>query len=121
MRAMAFATLLALASPAFAAGPPHFQVRDTADYVKLCTTPQGDEHFTSAIAFCHGFGVGAYRYYLESTGPADRFVCPPNPTPKRSEVIAAYLAWVKTRPELMKKPAVETMFMYLGGAYPCKK
>jgi hypothetical protein len=121
MRAIAFGALLALASPAFAAGPPHFQVRDTADYVKLCSTPASDEVYTSAIAFCHGFGVGAYRYYLESTGPADRFVCPPDPAPKRSEVIAAYVDWVKTRSDLMKKPAVDTMFMYLSSAYPCKK
>ena len=31
MRVLAFAALLALTSPAFAAGAPQFQVRDTAD------------------------------------------------------------------------------------------
>ena len=121
MRILSFAALLALAAPAIAAGPPHFQVRDTADYVKLCTTPQGDEHYTSAIAFCHGFGVGAYHYYSAVTVQANRFVCPPNPAPTRSEVIAAYVTWVKTRADLMKKPAIDTIFMYLGSTYPCKK
>jgi Rap1a immunity proteins len=121
MRVLAFAALLALAGPAIAMGPPHFQVRNTADYVKLCTTPPGDETYTSAIAFCHGFGVGAYRYYLATTAEADRFVCPPNPAPKRSEVINGFVTWAKTRPDVMQKSAVDSMFVYLSGTYPCKK
>ena len=121
MRTLLAALLFALASPAFAAGPPQFQVRDTADYVALCTTPPSDEHYASAIAFCHGFGVGAYHYYHQATAPFDRFVCPPNPAPKRSEVIAGFIAWAKTHPEVMKQPAVDSIFRYLGGLWPCKK
>jgi hypothetical protein len=121
MRVLAFAALLALASPAIAMGPPHFQVRNTADYVTLCTTPPGDENYVSAIAFCHGFGVGAYRYYLATTAEADRFVCPPDPAPKRSEVINGFVTWAKTRPDIMQKSAVDSMFVYLSGTYPCKK
>ena len=121
MRTLTFAALLALAGPAIAAGPPHFQVRDTADYVKLCTTSPGDEHYASAIAFCHGFGVGAYHYYVATTAQADRFVCPPDPAPTRTEVINAFVTWAKTRAEVMQKPAVDSIFVYLSGAYPCKK
>lgn len=121
MRMLAIAALLALANSAIAAGPPQFQVRHTADYVALCTTSPGDEHYTSAIAFCHGFGAGAYHYYNASTAPADRFVCPPNPAPTRAEVINAFVTWVKTRPEMMQKPAVDAIFAYLGGTWPCQK
>jgi len=121
MRMLFTAALLALASPAFAAGPPHFQVRDTADYVKLCTTAPGDETYTSAIAFCHGFGVGAYHYYVATTAEADRFVCPPNPAPTRTEVINGFVTWAKTRSDVLQKPAVDSMFVYLSGTYPCKK
>ena len=121
MRVLAFAALLALTSPAFAAGAPQFQVRDTADYVALCSMPPSDDNYTSAIAFCHGFGVGAYHYYHQSTPQADRFVCPPNPAPKRSEVIAGFVAWAKTHPDTMKQPAVDSIFRYLSGTWPCKK
>ncbi|MCG6953788.1 MAG: hypothetical protein LJE90_15570 [Betaproteobacteria bacterium] len=121
MRTLLAALLFALASPAFAAGPPQFQVRDTADYVALCSMPQSDENYTSAIAFCHGFGVGAYHYYHQSTPQSDRFVCPPNPAPKRGEVIAGFVAWAKTHPEIMKQPAVDSIFRYLGGMWPCKQ
>lgn len=121
MRPLTLATLLALATPAIAAGPPEFQVRDTADYVKLCMTPEDDVHFTSAIAFCHGFGVGAYRHYHVSTPQAERFVCPPTPTPTRAEVIDAFVSWAKARADVMDKPAVDAIFMYLANAWPCTK
>jgi hypothetical protein len=121
MRALALAALLALASPAIASGPPQFQVRDTADYVKLCTTSPGDANYVSAIAFCHGYGVGAYHYYHVSTLQADRFVCPPNPVPTRAEVIDAFVTWAKTRADVQKQPAVDALFIYLAGAWPCKK
>jgi len=121
MRIVTFAALLALAGPVIAAGPPQFQVRHTADYVALCTTSPGDEHYTSAIAFCHGFGVGAYHYYNATTAQADRFVCPPDPAPKRAEVIDAFVTWAKTRPDMMQKPAVDAIFVYLSGRWPCKK
>ena len=121
MRALILTALVAFVAPAFAAGPPHFQVRDTADYVKLCATPENDEHYASAIAFCHGFGVGAFHYYMASTTQADRFVCPPNPAPTRAKVIADFVTWAKTHAEHMQKPAVDSIFVYLSGAFPCKK
>jgi len=121
MRMLFAALLFALASPAFAAGPPQFQVRDTADYVALCSMPPSDDNYASAIAFCHGFGVGAYHYYHQSTQPVDRFVCPPNPAPKRGEVISGFVAWAKTHPEIMKQPAVDSIFRYLHGIWPCKQ
>lgn len=121
MRAFALAALVTLASPAIAAGPPQFQVRDTADYVALCAMPVGDPNYVSAVAFCHGFGVGAYHFYHQSTVQADRFVCPPDPAPKRSEVIDAFVTWAKTRPDMMKRPAVDALFAYLGGTWPCAK
>jgi hypothetical protein len=121
MRVLAFAALLALASAALAASPPHFQVRNTADLVRLCSTAPGDEHYASAIAFCHGFGVGAYRYYEATTVAENRFICPPNPAPTRAKVTNDFLSWARTHSEYMEMPAVDTLFRYLGGAYPCKK
>lgn len=121
MRMLILGALLALAAPAIAAGPPHFQVRDAADYVKLCTTSPDDANYASAIAFCHGFGVGAYHYYHVSTAKPDRFVCPPNPTPTRAAVINDFVAWVQTRSDVMQQPAVDALFIYLAGAWPCKK
>ena len=121
MRVLTFALLLAVAGPAISATPEHFQVRNTEDIVRVCSTPAGDEHYATAIAFCHGFGSGAYRYYEAATEAADRFVCPPTPTPSRADVLGGFLTWAKANPAFMSKPAVNSLFRYLGTTYPCNK
>jgi hypothetical protein len=121
MRMLTFAALLALASPVLAASPPHFQIRNTEDLVRVCTTAASDALYETAIAFCHGFGTGAYRYYEAATAIENRFVCPPNPAPTRTKVTNDFVTWAKSHPEHMGRSAVDTLFMYLGGAYPCKK
>lgn len=121
MRTLIFTALLALASAAIAAGPAQFQVRDTADYVNLCSMPESDPNYVAAIAFCHGFGVGAYHYYHVSTAQPDRFICPPDPAPSRAEVIRNFVTWAKARADVMKQPAVDAIFIYLAGAWPCRQ
>lgn len=121
MRLLTFAALLALASPALAAGPPQLQLRNAADLVRVCSTPANDEHFKNAIGFCHGVLAGAYRYYVAVTAKADQYLCPPNPPPSRETVMDGFVAWAKAHPQHYDAPAVDTLFRYLGGAYPCNK
>jgi Rap1a immunity proteins len=121
MRVLTFAALLALAGPALAVSPPEFQIRNTADLLDVCSPAPGDQYYDVAIAFCHGFGAGAYSYYMAETAPKDRFVCTPDPAPTRTQVLTAFLAWAKSHPEYMDKPAVDTLFRYLAATYPCKK
>ena len=120
MRRLALVALFVIAAPVLAGGPPHFEVRNTSDLVTLCATAPGDAQYTSAIAFCHGFGTGAYRYYEAATEAEDRFVCPSTPGPSRAEVLDEFLAWTKTHPEHMDKPAVNTLFRFLAERFPCK-
>ena len=121
MRMLTFAALLALASPALAASPPHFQLRNAADLVRVCSTESSDEHFTTASGFCHGVLVGAYSFYSAATAKADRYICPTNPPPSRATVMNGFVAWAKAHTQHYDAPAVDTLFRYLGGAYPCKK
>jgi hypothetical protein len=99
----------------------NFMVRTTADYVALCDSPQGSENYVAAIHFCQGFASGAYQYYLALAqhDASSRFVCPPDPTPSRNEVIANFLAWARANPQRLAEPAVESLFRYLGETYPC--
>src|SRR5262249_21563737 len=47
-----------------------FLMRTTQDYVNLCSTSPDDPMYAAAMGFCHGYGVGAYHYYLaETAGP----------------------------------------------------
>ena len=114
---------LALSEPSTAADAGNFQVQTAEDFVKLCRTQPSDPDYVAAIHFCHGFAVGAFRYYqaAAAASPADRYVCPPDPPPSRNQVMAAYLNWVGAHPEQLKNQAVDSIFQYLGQTYPCKQ
>jgi hypothetical protein len=110
-----------LAMSARAATTENFMVRTTADYLALCESAPGSENYVAAIHFCQGFASGAYQYYLALAQhqPSSRFVCPPDPTPSRDQVIANFLTWARANQERLSEPAVESLFRYLGETYPC--
>jgi len=103
------------------AASDEFSIRHTADLIAVCTIAPSEPNHASAIAFCHGILVGAYGYYDASTPAGGRFVCSTEPHPKRSKVMSDFAAWAKTRPEHMPNHAIDTLFIYLAEAYPCKK
>lgn len=122
--AMASGCLLPLPSrPALAATPDQFVARTTADFVALCQADPASENYVAAIHFCHGFATGAYQYYLSLAGPSadHRFVCPPDPPPSRSQVIAEFSSWAEQHAEYMGEPPVETIFRFLGQRFPCSQ
>ena len=120
------ATMVALApfaTTSRAANPDNFQVRTTADLVALCSTDPSEADYPEAIAFCHGYAVGAYAYYSAGVAvdPSARYVCLPNPPPARSQAIVDFLGWIKTHPNETSAPAIDSVFRYLGEHYPCAK
>ncbi len=119
----ALLTAFAFVTTARAASPNNFQVRTAADLVALCGTDPSAPDYPQAIAFCQGYAVGAYAYYSASVAadPNARYVCLPNPPPGRSQAIADFLSWIKTRPNETTAPAIDLVFRYLGERYPCKK
>lgn len=106
-----------------AANPDNFHVRTTEDLVILCSAEPTDPNYVAAIHFCHGFGTGAYQYYesIVSASPSERFVCPPDPPPTRSEAIAGFVAWAHANPQYVKDRPVDSIFRYLSTTYPCPK
>jgi hypothetical protein len=61
------------------------------------------------------------QFWPGATSPADRFVCPPDPPPTRSHVAQQFVAWVKSRPQLMNEGAIDTLFRYAAEAFPCSR
>ena len=100
-----------------------FLVRTTQDYVALCSTSPNDPMYAAAMGFCHGYGVGAYHYYLaETAGPGVKpFICPPEPTPSRTEIVQMFLAWAREHPEYMGERPVDSLFRFLGEKWPCPR
>jgi hypothetical protein len=89
--------------------------------VVLCSTPPSDPGYASAIAFCHGVLAGAYGFYVSATPPAQRFVCAPEPAPKRSQVAQGFVDWANKNPQYMKEGGIDSLFRYAAAAYPCKR
>jgi hypothetical protein len=111
------ATLWATAQ---AAPVDSYRIRSTADLVAVCSTAPGDQDYATAIAFCHGVLTGAYGYYDASTPAAQRFVCAPDPAPKRSQIASDFVAWAKARPQHMSAHAIDTLFRFAAEKFPCR-
>jgi osmotically inducible lipoprotein OsmB len=112
MKIALVAAALALAASTHAAPPDSYRIRHTGDLVRVCGTPSTDSDYATAIAFCHGVLAGAYGYYDVATPAADRFVCLPDPGPKRSKIAADFVAWANARPQLMSAAAIDTLFSF---------
>ena len=105
-----------------AASEKDFEVQTTENLINLCTVATDDPLYHQAINFCHGFLVGAYRYYeAAGSGPAGlKLVCLPDPPPSRNDSFAMFVEWVKAHPQYLKEKAVETEFRFLMEKWPCK-
>ena len=114
-------TVLLLPLAANALEPELFQVRTAEDLVALCGVSGDEPKATAAIHFCHGFAIGAYRFYeatMKASSPTE-IVCLPNPHPSRDQVLAEYVAWAKANPQHQQERAVDNLFRFLGMKFPC--
>lgn len=105
-----------------AATEDDFVVATTDDLVSLCSATADSPVGVEAINFCHGYAVGAFQYYqlLEPLSPDHKFICL-DPKKSRNEVIAGFVTWAKAHPQFAREVAIETLFRYLGEAFPCRK
>jgi hypothetical protein len=117
------AALLFLPAWAGAVSEKDFEVQTTQQLLNLCTASPGEPLYQQAVNFCHGYLVGAYKYYEAAhSGPnAPKLVCFSNPPPSRSNSIAMFIEWVKARPQYWNEPPVETEFRFLMEKWPCNK
>lgn len=99
-----------------------FEVNSTENLINLCTATPDDPLYHQAINFCHGFLVGAFRYYeAAESGPAGvTLFCLPDPRPSRNDSVAMFIEWAKAHPQYLKERAVETEFRFLMETWPCK-
>ena len=75
----------------------------------------------AAEGFCHGFAEGAVT--VEEAHEAQRggrkLFCLPSPRPPRGTELTNFIAWANERPARLQMPAVDGLFIYLAGKYPC--
>ena len=121
MRGLILAAALMTSGAVFAADSSTFQLRDAQDLVTACSVPQDHALYANATGFCHGVLVGAFTYYNSTVTAENRFICPPSPVPTRAKVMNDFVAWAKSRSQVLKDPPLDTLFRYLAETYPCRK
>ena len=118
-----FMMVFLLPAIAGAVSEKDFEVQTTENIVNLCTAAPDDPLYHQAVNFCHGYLVGAYRYYeAAGSGPAGlKLVCLPDPMPSRNETIDMFVEWAKAHPQHWGETPVETEFRFLMEKWPCKQ
>jgi hypothetical protein len=100
-----------------------FLLRNTGDFVDLCSAEQSDRLYTAARNFCEGFAVGVYRVLEEQdmARQSGHMFCVLNPAPTRDQGIANFVQWAKADPKRLQLSAPDGIAMYLSTQYPCQR
>ena len=93
------------------------QVLSTQELVNECKLPASPE----SRSFCIGYTTAIYDTYLATRHPqrAKPFICVKQPAPKRDDVIADFVKFAGTNPELADTPAAGTVLGFLAMRFPC--
>jgi len=123
-RALALGAALAAAgAPAASAAVTgsQFPPQTVTDLIAICAPAEDDPLMAAALGFCHGFAEGAViveEAHEEQRGGRKLF-CLPSPRPSRGSEVASFIAWANERPTRLQMPAIDGIFIYLAGKYPC--
>ncbi len=123
-RGALMAALAAFANPGMAVEPVHFEVRNNADLVALCSARPHEANYVAAINFCHGFGVGTYRMVeIEEAASRSKHkkLCASQAATTRDQAIAGFVTWASDKPKTMNSPPSDGFSEYLYATFPCKK
>lgn len=120
-----FAVVLATAGAATASAAvleSQFPPRTVADLIAICAPARDDPLFTAAVNFCHGYVEGAVdvEEAHESQPGGRKLFCLPTPKPPMNSELTSFIAWANARPARLQMPAIDGMFIYLAGKYPCQ-
>jgi hypothetical protein len=98
-----------------------FPPQTVADLIAICAPARDDPLMTAAVNFCHGYAEGAVD--VEQAHAAQRgarkLFCLPDPRPPRGAELTSFVAWANEQPARLQMPAIDGMFIYLAGKYPC--
>ena len=98
-----------------------FPPRTVRDLVAICAPEPSDPMMTAAVNFCHGYAEGAVdvEEAHEAQKGGRKLFCLPTPPPPRGSELSSFIAWANAQPARLDMPAIDGMFIYLAGRYPC--
>jgi len=95
------------------------KVLSTQELVNVCKLPASPE----SRSFCIGYSTAIYDTYLATRHPqrAKPFICVKQPAPGRDEVIADFVKFAQSTPQLADKPASGVFLGFLAARFPCAR
>jgi Rap1a immunity proteins len=123
-RSFLFGVVLVIAgatSAAAAVTESEFPPRTVRDLIAICAPEPSDPMMTAAVNFCHGYAEGAVdvEEAHEAQRGARKLFCLPSPPPPRGSELTSFITWANEQPARLDMPAIDGMFIYLAGKYPC--
>jgi Rap1a immunity proteins len=98
-----------------------FPPRTVGDLIAICAPAKDDPLMTAAVNFCHGYAEGAVvvEEAHEMQRGGHKLFCLPTPRPPRGPELTSFIAWANERPARLEMPAIDGIFIYLAGKFPC--
>jgi hypothetical protein len=98
-----------------------FPPRTVRDLIAICAPEPSDPMMTAAVNFCHGYAEGAVdvEEAHEAQKGARKLFCLPTPRPPRGSELTSFITWANEQPPRLDMPAIDGLFIYLAGRYPC--
>jgi len=109
----------ALAQPAQGPSGPPVTARDLAAF---CAPPAGAPRAVEAVAFCHGYLMGAGQFHAATRpagGSPGPLFCPPASPPTLAQAASAFSAWVQANPDHAGDRAIDGVARWAIATYPC--
>jgi hypothetical protein len=98
-----------------------FPPNTVRDLIAICAPEPSDPMMTAAVNFCHGYAEGAVdvEEAHEAQKGGRKLFCLPTPPPPRGSELSSFIVWANAQPARLDMPAIDGMFIYLAGKYPC--
>ena len=124
LRSLLYGTMLIVAGATMATAAvteSQFPPKTVRDLIAICSPDQNDPLMTAAVNFCHGYAEAAVdvEEAHEAQKGARKLFCLPTPPPPRGSELTSFITWANEQPARLDMPAIDGMFIYLAGKYPC--
>lgn len=119
--ALACALIAVVAASAAAVTESQFPPHTVRDLIAICAPDKDDPLAAASVNFCHGYAEAAVivEEAHEMQRGARKLFCLPSPPPPRGTELSSFIAWANERPARLEMGAIDGMFIYLAGKYPC--
>jgi hypothetical protein len=99
------------------APPVSLNVRTAGDLADACTVAPTSKASFARLNFCSGFAQGILQTNSQDTNGTK--ICIPNPSPKRSETMKEFAAWVRADVSRKDELASVAFLRFMTGRFPC--